>query len=968
MAAGPSRGAGSPVPDTLRNQLYQIRVLKDASILLVNRDGSQRRFMPRFTVLFRPDDPGLKEFLDPSVNFIVPSWNVLPVSVDPSTKGAPPAPGKPSRTVTYFASGKISVISAGSFTLHSRVLSWNFPSDSLFDLRVSITLPPGEASPKVSFAFTPRREGWYSIGYTGAPDIDQKDAANIWQPLVWQERRFPDSCYLSMEHMCPIPATMVEQQGVVTSVITDPSEVPFRMPTFDNARFGVLVRNREGAAQPQVFAPVMGGQHSRMRAGGRFTFSFRLLTRKGNWLDTYQYMARSVYGFHDYRQNATASLNETIDNMVDFAMNDAYSGWNAELKAFDYSTDVKGSVKLVSALHPLSIALIKDDPGIYKRRALPMIEYLMSREKYLFTLDEREKSQSPSHFLRGPAAGVSELTALYGISQGRSPVFKYYADSLYDRPRTLNLGVSSAARRWQDVLALYEMTGERHLLDTAVSGAEQYIKSRIDKPQADFSDAGLSGAGGGQFWTDFSPKWFDLLELYEQTSDKRFLDAAAYGAKIYATYAWMQPAVPDSEVLINPHGVLPMGDPWSKKDPRPMDVSPLRVPAWRVSQVGLTPEASNTYNVNPAVLLTTYAAFMLRLAYYTGDSFLKDIARSAVVGRYTNYPGYDINMEYTNLYQRPDYPLRDFQELTYNQIYYNHVWPHIALLMDYLVTDALYKSGGRINFPSRYAEGYAYLHCKVYGDRAGTFYGDNQVWLWMPKGLLKTDNIQVNYITARGNGNFYLALLNQSKKDQSVRLVLNQDIIPIDLEKRYKVTVWQGNDRVTGGWLEDGVLSLTVKAGGITALRIEGVPIRTRFQAEVFDSAAPALSAGSYAQWPTGFGKVTGMMISMGRSLTSGYIWLDATEKTLRSAVLHYKICEGAKEPSPGLKESSATWKVSSGGWQDSSAGWQEVKDAIYPYEFSIPIKDKADVLEFWIEGLDGTGQNIQSGKMFLKR
>jgi hypothetical protein len=936
LQADPSR-AGRPVQDTLRNESFDIRVLRDASILVINRDGSQAKFMPRFTVLYRPDDPGLKEYLDPSVNFVVPSWNLFD---EPGTDGKPGTSARPGRTVAFYRSAEKCRISASAFTIHSHVLSWVFPPDSLFDLRVSVTLPPGNATPQVRFAFTPRRRGWYSIGYTGAPGISPGEATNIWQPLVWQERRFPDSSYLSMEHMCPLPATMVEQQGTVTSVIADPSEAPFRMPTFANARFGVMVRNGEGAAQPQIFAPVLGGERSMMHAGDQFSFSFRLLTRKGGWLDAYQYIAGSVYRFHDYRQNAAASLNETIDNMVDFAMNDTYSGWNEELKAFDYSTDVKGTVKLVSALHPLSLALIKDDPEIYRRRALPMIEYLMSREKFLFTQDEKEKSQSPSHFLKGPAASVSELTALYGMSQDRSPVFRYYADSLYNRPRMLNLGIPSAPRRWEDALALYDISGDRHLLDTAVSGAEGYIRRRIDTPQADFSDAHLAGAGGGQFWTDFSPKWFDLLELYEHTKDKRFLDAAVYGAKIYATYAWMQPEVPDSEVWINPKGVLPMGDPWSKKDPRPMTAPPLRVPAWRVSQVGLTPEASNTYNANPAVLLTTYAAFMLRLSYYTGDVFFKDIARSAIVGRYTNYPGYDINLAYTTLYQRPDYPLRNFEDLTYNQIYYNHVWPHIALLTDYLITDALYKSRGRILFPSRYAEGYAYLHCKVYGDRPGTFYGDRGVQLWMPKGLLKTDNVQVNYIAARGNGNFYLSLLNQSKQDQRVRVVLNQDVIPIDLQKHYGVTVWQENGRPAHTSMYSGALSLTVKAGGITSLRIADIPIRTRFQGEVFDSAAPALSAESYSGWRTGFGRVTGMMISMGRSQTSGYIWLEATEKVLRSAVLHYK----------------------------TSGGWKEEKDAAYPYEFSIPLKDSEDTLAFWIEGVDSTGQNMQSGKMLLKR
>ena len=69
-----------------------------------------------------------------------------------------------------------------------------------------------------------------------------------------------------------------------------------------------------------------------------------------------------LFGFVDYRRNAGQSLNATLDTMTEFAMDDAHSGWDADLRGFDYDTDVKGSVKVVSALHPLaaSLPLLRD--------------------------------------------------------------------------------------------------------------------------------------------------------------------------------------------------------------------------------------------------------------------------------------------------------------------------------------------------------------------------------------------------------------------------------------------------------------------------------------------------------------------------------------------------------------------------------------------------------------------------------
>jgi hypothetical protein len=676
-----------------------------------------------------------------------------------------------------------------------------------------------------------------------------------------------------------------------------------------------------------------------MKSGTPFSFRMRLVVKPGGWYPAFQHIAEQMYGFHDYRQNTAGSLNDTIENMIAFAMNDTYSGWVDDLKGFDYTTDVGGTVKVVSALHPLSVALLTDDREIFRRRALPITEYLMSREKYLLSVAPGIKGQNPSHFLRGPSAEVSELAALFEMSGGRSTVFRHYAETLNEKPRALNLLMVSGKGSWQNELALYRMSGDKAHLDKARAGADQYIRERINQPPTDFADVHIEQ--GGQFWSDFAPKWIDLYELYEETKDAKYLDAAVEGAREYATFAWLAPAIPNRDVMVNPHDQVGVHTsiPGIKLT-APMRVPEQSVPAWRVSQVGLIPEASTTYGQNPAVFLAHHAAFMLRIGEAARDPFLKAIARSAIVGRYANFPGYDINGEYTTVYERPDYPLRPLKDLTYNQIYYNHVWPHIALLFDYLISDVTVKSEGGISFPSRYAQGYAYLQTDVYGDRPGVFYGARGVQLWMPAKLLRIDSPQINYVAGYDRNSLYLAFSNQASHAVTAKVKINSDLVPYTLRQDYKIRAWQNNRNAPETALHEGEFSITIPASGLAAVAVDGVRVVPQFQNDVIRSGS-ALSDNSYAEKQTPAGKVTGMLLSFGSSEAAAYVWLGATETELRSARLHYR-------------------------WGDSE--WNMINDARYPFDFSVPMNAGTRSFSYWIEAIPAAGGSAVKSETVVLR
>ncbi|HXN21720.1 MAG TPA: hypothetical protein VOA41_03140 [Candidatus Dormibacteraeota bacterium] len=916
-------GADRPA---LQNERYRIQVAPDGT-LKIQSAGREEMFSPRFTVLYRANDPELNARVKAKeANFVVASWK--------------PAGGD-QRTADLFQAAETWVISGRSAQVKEGRIVWTFPSDPRFIIDAELTLPPGQADPQLLFHFTPGKDAWYSVGYTGAPAVASDMAEWIWQPLVWQERRFPEQSYLSMEFMAPLPVTLVSRDRVTIGVVADPAEMPYRIPTFANSRFGVLVRNEKGQAQPMLFAPVLGTTDSHMIAGTPYQFRARFVIQPGDWFEAFRHVARDIYSFHDYRENVGGSLNDTLNNMIALVMDDHYSEWSPEYKGFGYS-DVEGTVKIVSSLHPFSIALLTDNQEMYVRRALPMIEYAMSREKFLFSLKADNKGQSASHRMRGPAVEVSELAALYSMSGGRSPVFRRYATEMNRIPRTLNLDMLSEAGSWQNNLALYRASSDSKYLDTARSGADRYVAERIDRMQTDFSDVHIER--GGQFWTDFAPKWIDLLELYEETKEPRYLKAAYAGAKIYASYAWLSPVVPQGDIVIHQGGIY-RGRRYEKQAPQ------QAVPAWRVAHVGLVSEASTTYRENYAVFLSHFAPYMLRLAYYTGDTFFRDIARAAVVGRYSTYAGYTIGVgDWTTLYNRPDFPLRTFRPFFpddwsnatggFGSYYSNHIFPNIALVADYLISDAFVRSAGHIHFPSEYAQGYAYLQSKVYGSKSGHFFGKDGVYLWMPPKLLHLDGIQANWVAGYGNGEFYLALLNQSNQPIRVKVTLNPDMIPIDAGRSYTVRTYEENALRPNSTLLNGEVTVPVAANGITALAVEGLVVMTRFQSKVFAKVAKPLSDSSYATVETPFGKVNSMLISVGDNVDSGYVWLEADDKDLKEARLHYK--------------------------EDSA--WKEVADKQYPFEFSLPISPKQLVFEYWVEGIRANAEHVRSSVVELRR
>jgi hypothetical protein len=598
---------------------------------------------------------------------------------------------------------------------------------------------------------------------------------------------------------------------------------------------------------------------------------------------------------------------------------------------------VKGTVKVVSALHPLATSLIQDDPEVYRLRALPITEFLMSRTKYLYNALPDSHGQNAARDMKGPAAEVGELAELYQMSHGQTPVFRHYALELAGKPRQLNLLMVSDGATFWDKLALYRLTGDKTHLTAARTLADKYIKARINTPQRDFSDVHLDA--GGQFWSDFAPKFVELFELWQETKEPRYLAAAQAGARAYASYAWYYPRVPGGEITVDRGGAAPVGYFAAASDAKGIPTPEVTLPSWQVSQVGLIPEAQTTYHLNPATFLAHHAAYELRIAAAANDSFLHDAARSAIVGRYKSFPGYDINVTFSNVYARSDYLKRSFSQLTYNEVYFNHIWPHIALLTDYLMSDFETRSQGAIEFPARYAQGYAYLRSKVYGDRPGKFMGDDNVRLWMPRHLVSSDDPQANYLTGYGNGRFYLALSNESIDARKVTVKLDRERVPYVPGREYSARLWVDGKPAGTASVVNGSVTLPLSSKGLTAIAVDGLPVFTRLQAYYFVAkhAAPSNDKG-FRTDQTPVGNATAMFLSFaGRH--DFYVWTSASDSDVKSARLTLK--SGQTE--------------------------RTLIDQRHPFEFSAPAGDTA-TMEYHLEFVRNDGSVVDGGRHSITR
>lgn len=640
---------------------------------------------------------------------------------------------------------------------------WSLDPDAPFTLRAQARLTAPAA-------------GTYSLGFSALQETGRDAVQFVQLPPLYQFQRLPSTPELLCNTLTPNPLALVQLPWLTNgpslsvAVVAEPADLPFAWPDATNAVCGFSLLSARSLVQPTFFAPVLGSPRARFAAGETRAVNWRLTTRPGDWKSALEALVSNVMRVTDYREPVNASLTEAALNMVDLMLDDEHGGWNAELRGF-YDIESATMGKQAAPLALLSAAAMTRSEDFWARRALPTLEFMLSRRRSDILQSGLTRDGRP---VRGQ---IGVPNSFYGaafwegaarLTRGLDP---WLADLAFEGGQVRHTQDYNTSWPWTERLAGYRLNAGLEPLADVTANADVWLAKEVygRKTQPiDFS---------AFYNIHFYPYWWDLVDLYEATHDKRYLDAAEEGAFHTIAGLWSHPRIPAGDVTVHPGGSQVTYHPvWHKNDqlfrlgwPRqPNDTPEHRVPAWQVSPVGLGLEQPSTYTAFRGamnnIMQSTWAPHLLRVYRHTGRELYRTCARNSVIGRFANYPGYYLTC-FTDRVHDPRYP---YVGPDITSLYYHHIPVHFAFTVDYLLADAELRSDGQVAFPWAKQKNYAWFNSRVPTAEPGSVYGDRAAALWIERGLVATDDAKTDWLAARSPERFWVMLLNQTHASKTV--------------------------------------------------------------------------------------------------------------------------------------------------------------------------------------------------------
>lgn len=552
--------------------------------------------------------------------------------------------------------------------------------------------------------------------------------------------------------------------------------------------------NRERQLTPMAYHPVLGENGSYLKKGETVKFRFRITLQNSDWYTVYKHAVYDIYHLdysYQLKENKR-SLTERLIKLYDYVMDDKTALWNEEtykgqkIIAQSYMADVSGADK---------DAMKNSDIGAVWMLAKLTQDSLMKKTRIPGIRNFKILQQAREGFFKGAVEGQYYLANSKKFTEEWGSHFEPVAITYYtmadlgnillfepDNKEILELLRNGAERLldWQQpdgswavaydrvthkpiytdltdfrptfygLIIAYRVLGDEKYLAAAVKAADWLIEHSIQKGNF------LGVCGDVRFVNDFATIQIAgaMLELYELTSVRKYMDAAIETGKMYTTSIYTHP-IPTREVK------------W---------LNGKKVEDWQLSQVALNFEhggsMGSAVNAGP-ILLTSHCGFFLKLYSLTKDRIFRDMARLGAMGR-DAFVNEDTGVA-SYYWNRFDHGAGFFP---------HHAWWQIGWIYDYLLSEAELRSNGNISFPRGFMTPKVGTH-RTAGFAPGTIDG-KKVNLLLRKRLISLDNPNVDYITAQSeDGKFlFVVLLNNQSKENT--LTMNVEIPQLVFDKNLR--------------------------------------------------------------------------------------------------------------------------------------------------------------------------------------
>ncbi|MCM1066246.1 MAG: hypothetical protein NC418_01570 [Muribaculaceae bacterium] len=680
------------------------------------------------------------------------------------------------------------------------------------------TVPESGAHVDVRMVLRPAADGMYSIALHAAKGIVDESVDEVLLPPMFQYRRLPSTALMMLSSMTTQCLSAVQTTGAAgpatAFVCASPDVLGSDWGGYDYSPAGFTLRGSDGLAEAVMFSPCPGMKDSFVKAGRTLESNFTLGICSSDMAGTLAYVSDNIFGMSDYRRPLGCSLTATMHNVAELIKDDEYSGWNAAMKGFwDIEADgnIAPTVVQSAPLALLAAAAMGNDEDMYERRALPAIEYMLSRRAFR-TADNAPAALDAfsSQFPTTAYEGINTLTG--GLNPWLAQVAMPGGEL-----RAAN-GWFTTVQPFRQALSAYRLTGDASYLAAAEAMAESYIGEMEKVSEVPF-------AHGTFYSSQIITPWQSLMDMYEATGKEHYATAAAKAATqtLAGVRTWPKPA--EGELIVHPGGSYDgITTVWWKGAeqyrlgfPRTEGDAPEHeVEAWKVSPVGLGIEQPATYFIRSAgktshpIYMSSWAPGLLALTGATGSPIYETYARNAVVGRAESYPGYYAT-GYTDIPLSADFPRRGPDV---SSIYYHHLPAYYALLHDFLVKEFVVRSGGEINFPSARQEGFVWFSNNLYGSAEGEVYG-RKATLWMPADAFSCDNPDINILSARTATGLIIMLTADGTTDQSAKVRLADYIAAA---AGADIALLEGEGKAV---LDGAVLSVDVPCRGLAVVEID---------------------------------------------------------------------------------------------------------------------------------------------------